>query len=867
MEYTSTLQPMVPLPESFSLEDIPHPLLEGLNPPQAEAVERTEGPLLILAGAGSGKTRVLTRRIAYMLSQRLARRHEILAVTFTNKAAKEMQHRIQELCGPGRFPDLGTFHSVCARWLRVHADRIGLAKEFAIYATDEQMICMREVVKEWNRDEKQFKPRSLLSGVSRFKNLLLTPDDAEKLAKNRYEQDLVEAYRRYQKKLQQNQAVDFDDLLLRTVELFRKDPEILQQFQQRIRYILIDEYQDVNPVQYELVRLLAGERRNLCVVGDDDQSIYAFRGADVSIMLRFEQDFHDAKVIKLEQNYRSSKQILDASNAVVAHNLGRKHKQLWTDKPGGEKLQYFMGGDGRDEGRFITKSIRNEIAKGRSPKDFVLLYRTNSQSRLLEEAMINAGLPYKIIGGLRFFERKEIKDVLAHLAVMLNPSDSVSLKRIINVPARGVGDVTWQKLMSGAAEAGATPFEALLTPERWGISGKVGLAIRSLGEWMFELASSIAVLPTPVVTPQNAPSLLEPSNEPAAEVQLLEGVTPLVLAILEKSGYKKMLRDENTVESTARLENLDELINVTTEFDSRSEEATLANFLAEVSLLSDQDTYSEEKESITLMTLHAAKGLEFPVVFLAGLEEETFPHARSLDDPDQMEEERRLCYVGMTRAMSRLYLSSVQTRELNGMRMGKMPSRFLKEVPAELIERVGWEPAAPKPAARPSYDSDERPSYGSGRPNTGWKGFGQTAGGGQAPVKQYTGAAAMQRVQPKAQPRPQPGCAFLAEDQVLHVSFGRGVVQLVEGDIVTVEFEGKGVKRLKADFLKRVPPTASLQGQSMSSSSTISVGDRLDHPRWGEGVVKSCDASTASVLFPGLTVTLSIAEAGRLKAH
>ncbi len=762
MEYTSTLQPMAPLPEDFSLDEIQNPLLDGLNPPQAEAVQRTEGPLLILAGAGSGKTRVLTRRIAYMLAQRLARRHEILAVTFTNKAAKEMQHRIADLCGPGRFPDLGTFHSVCARWLRSHAEKIGLAREFAIYATDEQMICMREVVKEWNRDEKQFKPRSLLSGVSRFKNLLLTPDDAEKLAKNRYEQDLVEAYRRYQKKLQANQAVDFDDLLLRTVELFRKDPEVLNQFQQRIKYILIDEYQDVNPVQYELVRLLAGERRNLCVVGDDDQSIYAFRGADVSIMLRFEQDFSDAKVIKLEQNYRSSKQILDASNAVVAHNLGRKHKQLWTDKPGGEKLQYFLGGDGRDEGRFISKSIRTEMAKGRSAKDFVLLYRANAQSRLLEEAMINAGLPYKIIGGLRFFERKEIKDILAHLAVMLNPADSISLKRIINVPARGVGEVTWQKLMAGAAEAGVTPFESLLTPERWGISGKVGVAIRELGQWMFELASSIAVLPTPVVTPQAEFTLLEADTQTeVAPVQMLEGVTPLVQAILEKSGYKKMLRDENTVESTARLENLDELINVTTEFDSRSEEATLANFLAEVSLLSDQDTYSEEKESVTLMTLHAAKGLEFPVVFLAGMEEETFPHARSVDDPDQMEEERRLCYVGMTRAMSRLYLSGVQTRELNGMRMGKVPSRFLKEVPAELMERVGWEPAAPRPAFRPSNDSDERPSYGSGRPNSGWKGFGQTAGGGgMAPVKQYTGAAAMQRVQPKVAPRPQPGCAF-----------------------------------------------------------------------------------------------------------
>ena len=830
---TSTLTPMFPMPPAFGLNDVLEPLLDGLNPPQREAVVSTEGPLLILAGAGSGKTRVLTRRIAYLLATKKARRSEILAVTFTNKAAKEMQNRVQELCGGGegrrgRFPDLGTFHSVCSRWLRSHGSCIGLAKEFAIYATDEQMVVMREVIKEWGKDDKKFTPRTMLSTVSRWKNLMQTPDDAAKAAKNRYEEELVEVYRRYQAKLAKNQAVDFDDLLLKTVEMFRRDPDLLEQYRERIKYVLIDEYQDVNPVQYELVRLLSEPRRNLCVVGDDDQSIYAFRGADVSIMLRFEKDYPEAKLIKLEQNYRSTSPILEASNAVVCHNVGRKNKRLWTDKKGGEKLTYFLGGDGRDEGRFVAKSIRQLLSAGRSPKDCVILYRTNAQSRLLEESMIQAALPYKIIGGLRFFERKEIRDILAYLNILHNVADSISLKRIVNVPARGVGEVTWGKLQESAARQELTTVEFLMQGPV-GLGGKVEKALTELGEWLAQLRG--------------------------AEMAL----TALVKEILARSGYRKALEDEKSVESVARLENLDELLNVTGEFDKNSEDPSLENFLAEVSLLSDQDTYSEDKDSVTLMTLHAAKGLEFPVVFLAGLEEETFPHSRSIEDPDQMEEERRLCYVGLTRAMEKLFVTSAQSREVQGMRVPRMPSRFLDEIPDALLQREG---ATFSEAPRGRQSSRQDQAIGSGN----WKGFGQSAPRAGA-VSSYRGEAAQKRVSgaPRASA---PVSLFSPSVRVVHASFGKGEVLKADGDVVTVRFDSGVEKKLKGDFLKLDPagPGPSSPAPSQPPpSGRVGPGDRLDHPRWGPGLVKSADPSSATVVFSGFTVTLSMTEAVKIR--
>ncbi|MGE0492360.1 MAG: ATP-dependent helicase [Vulcanimicrobiota bacterium] len=788
-------------------------ILDNLNPPQREAVVTTEGPLLILAGAGSGKTRVLTRRIAYILANKLARRNQILAVTFTNKAAKEMKERVEELCGPGRFRDLGTFHSVCARWLRAEAESLGLSPSFAIYATAEQLLVMKEVITSMGLDLKKFTPRSFLSQVSAWKNQMVMPDQAANSARLAFEKDRAKAYALYQKRLRENQALDFDDILVLAVELFRRNPETLKAYQERIRYVLIDEYQDVNPVQYELVRMLAGQRRNLCAVGDDDQSIYAFRGADVSILWRFEKDFPEAKIIKLEQNYRSTKWILQASNQVVAHNSGRKSKALWTAREGGDKLVYYRAGDGRDEARNIARTIKElRSSEARNYGDFVLLYRTNSQSRLLEEGMIQAALPYKIVGGLRFFERKEIKDVLAYLRVLQNPSDSISLRRAMNEPSRGVGNTSMARLVEFAEEQEITLYEALRRVDEVRVPGKARQGLAAMVAWMDELS-----------------------------IEIREGQLPVldvVERVLTNSGYRKALEDENTVEAQARLENLDELINTVGEFDRNNEEGGLETYLAEVSLLSDQDTYEDAQDTVTLMTLHAAKGLEFPVVFLAGLEEEIFPHIRSIDDPEQMEEERRLCYVGMTRAMDKLFLSSAQSRMLHGMMAPRKASRFLDEIPPETLDTrsLRWE-------------AEEPPAIGSSQ----WRGWGSSA---PAPVKGYSGQAAKNRVGPVSTPTPGPVAAFKEGDRVRHKAFGEGTVKAANKDIVTVAFDKMGEKKLKQDFLQAL-------GDDEPSRARLRIGDRVNHSRWGAGVVKAAERETVTVIFPGLTLNMSHAEACR----
>lgn len=789
-------------------------MLEDLNPAQREAVVTTEGPLLILAGAGSGKTRVLTRRIAYLLATKKARRHQILAVTFTNKAAKEMKERVVELCGPGRFRDLGTFHSVCARWLRGHGEALGLNQNFAIYATAEQLLLMKQVVTEMNLDPKKFSPRSFLSQISNWKNRMVTPDMAQAQARLRFEHDIVKAYRRYQERLSQNQALDFDDILFKTVQLFQHRPEVLRNFQERIHYILIDEYQDVNPVQYELVRLLAGQRRNLCAVGDDDQSIYAFRGADVSIMLSFERDFPEAKVIKLEQNYRSTQWILTASNQVVAHNSGRKSKALWTSREGGEKLTYYRAADGRDESRYVARQIKElRESQARRYQDFVLLYRTNAQSRLLEEGMIQAALPYKIVGGLRFFERKEIKDILSYLRVLVNPADSLSLERVLNEPARGVGNTSIGRLREYADENDLTLLQTLHHVDQIKIPGKARKALQELVEWLDEVS----------------------------QVQQHMTVSDLVETVLTRSGYSQALQDDGKVEALARLENIDELMNVTGEFDQNAEEANLENFLAEVSLLSDQDTYEDKEDTVTLMTLHAAKGLEFPVVFLAGLEEETFPHSRSVEDPDEMEEERRLCYVGMTRAMDKLYLTGANTRTIHGRTVPRKPSRFLSEIPDETLDtkQMRWEP-------------EEPPAIGSPR----WRGWGKSQPEAGR-VRSYTGEAAKSRAGGSSTPRPV--AAFSEGDRVSHQIFGGGKVVKASNDLVTVDFDKGFQKMLKQDFLTAESPGASPN----TASSKLSVGDRVEHARYGHGIVKYTEQDTVTVIFPGITLNMSMAEACR----
>lgn len=807
MASTSTLEPMHPLTD-WNEEDLLETVVAEMNPAQAEAVRCTEGPLLILAGAGSGKTRVLTRRIAYILAAKKARRHQIMAVTFTNKAAKEMAERIEHLCGGGRFPDLGTFHSVCARWLRREASTLGISSQFAIYATAEQLIVMKETIRELNLDDKKFTPRGQLSMVSGWKNKMITPDDVRRQARNAWEEHLAQIYALYQRKLEQNQALDFDDILLLTVQMLRRHPEIRERYQERLRYVMVDEYQDVNAVQYELLRLLTEKHRNLCAVGDDDQSIYAFRGADVSILLRFEQDFPDARVIKLEQNYRSTQVILDAANAVVAHNEGRKSKNLWTERQGGDQLLLHSATDARAEGRFIAQQIKSLVGQRSGFKDFVVLYRTNSQSRLLEEAMIQQSIPYKIVGGVRFFERKEIKDILAYLSLLVNPADSVALRRIINVPTRGVGATTVEKLLQAAAERDLPLWEVLREPGRWDITGKARGALENLHAWMEALRARVPEL----------------------------RVTEIVEEVLKQTGYRDYLMKDDKVEAEARQENVDELITVTSEYDrDAKEEGSLQGFLADVSLLSDQDTYKEDAQAVTLMTLHAAKGLEFPVVFLAGLEEGTFPHSRSLEDPDQMEEERRLCYVGITRAMDRLFLTACSARELQGQTLPRQPSRFLREIPKQLLKHHT------PPAA--SYSRPEAPSIGSGQ----WQGFGKSQ-----PTRPKTGPNVRSFMEPAATSQYKEG------DKVSHSLFGEGVVQSMSKDIATVDFGAKGVKKLNQNFLR--PATAG------GSGGPVKVGDRVEHPRLGQGTVRSVEPRGVSIAFGTLTTLLPPEEAARLKA-
>ncbi|HXE72541.1 MAG TPA: UvrD-helicase domain-containing protein [Candidatus Nitrosotenuis sp.] len=783
-------------------------ILAGLNPPQLEAVLHTEGPLLVLAGAGSGKTRMLTRRVAYLIASGRARRHEILAVTFTNKAAREMKERIEQLCGPGRWPFLGTFHSVCARWLRSHAERLGLAPSFVIYDSDEQMLLMKRVVKEMGLDEKLFSPRAVHAEISRLKNHLVDADEAARRANDPYRRNVAQAFALYQQQLRANQGVDYDDLLVLAVALFRRHPEVLEEFRQRLAYILIDEYQDVNPAQYELVKLLAGTRRNLCAVGDDDQSIYGFRGADLSILLRFEKDFPEARVVKLEQNYRSTQAILDVANALVRHNAGRHDKRLWTEERGGARPLVYGAADGRSEGRYVARTVQKLLDEGYLLGDMVVLYRTNAQSRLLEEAFMQAAIPYNVVGGVRFYDRKEIRDILGYLRLLANPADSVSLRRIVNTPPRGVGESSLAALEKFAAQQGLTLLEAVARASEAGVRSRTCLPLAQLTAWMDDLSRRIRQA--------------EQAGAPMP-------VSDILLETLEKSGYRAWLEGQNSVEAQARLENVLELLNVTSEFDRTAEERTLQAFLSEVALISDQDTYQEEKQKVTLMTVHAAKGLEFPVVFVVGLEEETFPHARSLNEPAEMEEERRLAYVAITRARQRLYLSYAASRDIQGIPRPRLVSRFLREIPAALLERQ--DAAAPPPRARPS----EEAAAGSGRYG-GW-----TRSSPPRP-RPAAGVAA-------ASARPAP--SFAAGQRVRHRIFGEGTVQQVDRGLVAVAFD---------DGKQRSVDQAYLVAAHSSAPAALGVGDRVQHPRWGSGVIKTVEGRSAVVIFPSITVHMPLDE-------
>jgi DNA helicase-2/ATP-dependent DNA helicase PcrA len=632
-------------------------ILKSLNANQQEAVQHVDGPLLIIAGAGSGKTRVLTHRIAYLIKEHNVPPSSILAVTFTNKAANEMKHRLNRLTGVlSRQLWIGTFHSICGRILRHDIDKIGWRKDFLIFDENDQESMIREIIKTLDLDDR-FKPRVVLEKISKAKNELKTPQSYEDTALDFSAEKIAAAYRMYQEKLFKNNAMDFDDMLMFTVKLFRESSATLEYYQDRLRYINVDEYQDTNLVQYTLTKMLAKKHRNLCVVGDSDQSIYGWRGADFKNILNFENDYKDAKVILLEQNYRSTKTILDAANNVIANNKLRKEKNLWTENADGELIEHFTTHDSHGEARYIMREIQ-KLADRYMYNDFVVLYRTNAQSRVLEEVFMQEGIPYRIVSGVKFYERAEIKDILSYLRLTVNSKDNISAARLIMNTIDGVGKGTLKKLEESGEKENKSVLEVIQDIDKLELTPKLKKPLQRFVDTMNGFKFDLP-------------------NFSASE---------MIEKIINESGYKRRLELEATPESISRVENIKELISVAKEFEKNSAETTLTAFLTQVSLMTDMDKLDENTPAVTMMTLHGAKGLEFPVVFIAGMEEGIFPHYRSLTEPSELEEERRLCYVGMTRAKKRLYLTSAEERLIFGENWYNGPSRFLEEIPANLIK-------------------------------------------------------------------------------------------------------------------------------------------------------------------------------------
>ena len=635
----------------------PDLFLRDLNPPQRDAVTHTEGPLLVLAGAGSGKTRVIAHRIAYLLGIKEVHPKNVLAVTFTNKAAEEMARRVQDLLLPAgiRPPLIATFHSACVRILREHVRHLGVSPHFVIYDEEDRLGLVKECLREAEVEERALPPAAVVHRISHAKNQMLSPDEVERLARGPREDRIAAVYRRYQERLKQAGALDFDDLLLVTVRLWEQVPEVLAWYRGLWKYVLVDEYQDTNRVQYRLIQLLTQEHRNLCVVGDDDQSIYRFRGASLRNILDFEHDFAGTRVIRLEQNYRSTKRILAIASTVIAHNAGRKGKTLWTENAEGERARVYRAWDESEEAAFVARTIERLRADGLGEGDVAVFYRTNAQSRVLEDALRRSTIPYVIVGGVRFYERREVKDVLAYLRLVINPADDAAFKRAIAAPSRGIGRATLARLEEAARR------EKLPLLETCGrLGGEVAdKARRALGEFaalIVDLRGLRTTVPLPALCDE----------------------------VLGRSAYREALRQERTEDAEGRLENLEELVAAAEEFQRSRESATLEDFLDTVALLSAVDEWKAERGAVTLMTLHSAKGLEFPVVFLTGMEEGVFPHIRSMNDVEELEEERRLCYVGLTRAKRELYLSYALRRRLHGGGLGE-PSRFLLEIPEEQL--------------------------------------------------------------------------------------------------------------------------------------------------------------------------------------
>ncbi|MBQ4530398.1 MAG: DNA helicase PcrA [Lachnospiraceae bacterium] len=728
-------------------------IYDSLNDMQRKAVFQTEGPVLILAGAGSGKTRVLTHRIAYLIEEMGVNPWNIMAITFTNKAAAEMRERVDNLVGFGSESIwVSTFHSTCVRFLRRYIDRLGYDNNFSIYDTDDQKSVMKEVCKKLDIDTKIYKERNLLSAISKAKNEMILPDEFELNAGGDYGQKKVaQVYREYQKRLKSNNALDFDDLLVKTVELLQTAPEVLEYYQERFKYIMVDEYQDTNTVQFKFISLLASKYRNLCVVGDDDQSIYKFRGANIRNIWDFEKVYSEAVVIKLEQNYRSTQNILDAANNVIRNNSERKSKTLWTDNGEGEKLEFKQFDSAYEEAEYIAYNIAGKVRRGESDyKDCAVLYRTNAQSRILEERFVAENIPYKVVGGVNFYGRKEIKDILAYLKTIDNGKDEIAVKRIINVPKRGIGVTSLLKVQDFADEKEISFYDTL----------KVADQVPGLGRAVSKI--------TPFVT------MIQAYRSKLPHLKLTE----IVEELLEETGYVRELEVENTEEAHARIENIDEFISKLTAYEEENENPTLSGFLEEVALVADIDSLENGNNYVVLMTLHSAKGLEFPNVYLAGMEDGIFPSYMTItaDDKMEMEEERRLCYVGITRAMERLHITCAKMRMIRGETQYNKMSRFIKEIPAELFE-VQPEKEKFVPEEKASVYQQAKAVFRT-KPMT---------------TKQFTVTKA-------------DSLDYEVGDTVMHKTFGEGIVMnITEGGRdyeVTVEFTKVGVKKMFASFAK-----------------------------------------------------------------
>ena len=790
--------------------------ITNLNPQQQAAVEHINGPMLILAGAGSGKTKVLTCRIAHLLELGVPP-YKILAITFTNKAAREMRSRVDAMVGPAaKDVWLYTFHAFCARFLRREIEVLGTHKSnFAIYDAADQKNLLKSILKDMNLDEKRFPPAALQNAISNAKNQMQNAADFAKLAGDFFEQKAAEVYTLYEKRLLANNAMDFDDLLMLSVKILAECPDVREKYQQRFSYIMIDEYQDTNRAQYLLTRYLAGDEGNLCVVGDADQSIYGWRGADIRNILDFEKDYPKAELLKLEQNYRSTTVILDAANAVIENNTGRKPKKLWTNNPVGTAITYYNAMDERDEARFVVEQAQRLIRSGRfSYGDMAVLYRTNTQSRVFEEMLIKSGISYSMVGGVKFYDRKEIRDVMAYLKLLYNPYDTLSLLRIINVPKRGIGQATVNKMQDYANVRGISLFEVITNAAAVpGLSPRFISKLEEMSGILFDLMAETDSVP----------------------------IERLIDDVIHKTGYLEELQAERTPQSESRAENLQELISVARDFlKDEGEEKTLARFLEHVALVSDIDDAQLDNDKFTLMTLHSAKGLEFPVVFLAGMEEGLFPHARSLMDDEQMEEERRLCYVGITRAKQILYLTGAKTRTIYGKTNYSMPSRFLEEIPEKLVHEY-HRPSLVSTGFRNTegyksggYSSSEyrrngsygQSGYGRGRNTCNGEG-GTVIGSGQGKR-----TVSDNRVNASLSDR------FKEESKKTSGLFSK----------------------IHTDFVPEKPAGA---------AADFVIGDRVSHKKWGEGTIvgvkNSSDGQEVKVAFVGAGIRSLLTKYAMLK--